>query len=66
MLMSLKLKLVEPNVWPANSGFDGGRSRLYPQGPGPGTGGGRMAARGDDISILAEQDCLNGQFRSYR
>lgn len=50
MLMSRKLKFFEPNVWAPNNGFEGGRSRLYPHGPGIAVGG-CMAAKGDDISI---------------
>lgn len=51
MLKSLKLKFLEPNVCDAKSGLEGGRSRRYPHGPG--RGGGCMAARGDDISMVA-------------
>jgi hypothetical protein len=50
MLRSLKLKLCGPKVRPARSGLEVGKSRLHPK---CGSGGGCMAARGDDISILA-------------
>ena len=50
MLRSLKLKLFGPKVRPWNSGFDVGKSRFHPK---LGSGGGCMAARGDDISIVA-------------
>jgi hypothetical protein len=49
MLISLKLKLLGPNGFPPNI-LDAGRSRLRPQGGG--SGGGCIAARGDDISIM--------------
>lgn len=51
MLRSRKLKFAGPNVCAPNKGFDCGRSRLYPHGPG--SGGGCIAARGDDISMVA-------------
>lgn len=51
MLMSLKLKFLVPKACaPPNNGLDGGRSRRYPQGPG--TGGGCMAANGEDNSMV--------------
>jgi hypothetical protein len=50
MLRSRKLKLLGPRLCAPNSGLDEGRSRRYPHGPG--TGGGRMAARGEDISMV--------------
>lgn len=55
MLRSRKLKFLGPMVWDANKGFEGGRSRLYPHGPG--SGGGCMAARGEDISMTGFVGC---------
>lgn len=55
MLRSLKLKLFGPKVCAPNSPvLDPGKSRRYPHGAG--IGGGCMAARGEDISMVA-LDC---------
>lgn len=49
MLNSLKLKLLDPTVCDWYMALDAGRSRRWPHG---GHGGGCMAARGEENSII--------------